>query len=213
MTMSTGRLALLDAAERLIAHRGIHGVAAREVVKEAGQRNNSAVAYHFGSWHGLLDEIWSRHAPRMNAERAALLAAAELETTPALDRLVHAYVHPLATQIAQNEPSYWARFNEQWLSTAPLDVLAIPAPTGVQADYYPSDDSLDVLSALLMRMADRLDLPAPDARRRVSLMVRFVIGAFAAYERAQEAGAAPELASFEAEILQLANRMLDLSRP
>ncbi len=88
--MSTGRLALLDAAERLIAHRGIHGVAAREVVKEAGHRNNSAITYHFGSWHGLLDEIWSRHAPRMNAERAALVAAAGLDGRPGLERLVHA---------------------------------------------------------------------------------------------------------------------------
>ncbi|NLU63145.1 TetR/AcrR family transcriptional regulator [Rhodococcus sp. HNM0563] len=213
MTMSTGRLALLDAAERLVAHRGIHGVAAREVVKEAGQRNNSAIAYHFGSWHGLLDEIWSRHAPRMNTERAALLAAADLEDSPTLDRLVHAYIHPLAAQIARNQPSYWARFNEQWLSTAPLDVLSTPVSTGVQADYYPSDASLDVLSHLLIRIADRLDLPEPDARRRVSLMVRFVIGAFAAFERAQETGAAPDSASFEAEILQLANRMLDLPQP
>ncbi|MFD6859724.1 helix-turn-helix domain-containing protein [Rhodococcus sp. NPDC060086] len=213
MTMSTGRLALLDAAERLIAYRGIHGVAAREVVKEAGQRNNSAITYHFGSWHGLLDEIWSRHAPRMNAERAALLAAADLEASPPLDRLVHAYVHPLAAQVTRNHPSYWARFNEQWLSTAPLDVLSTPEPATTQADYYPSHDSLDVLSGLLIRIADRLDLPDADARRRVSLMVRFVIGAFAAFERADEAGDAPDSASFETEILQLARRMLDLPQP
>ncbi len=210
--MSTGRLALLDAAERLIAHRGIHGVAAREVVKEAGHRNNSAITYHFGSWHGLLDEIWSRHAPRMNAERAALVAAAGLDGRPGLERLVHAYVHPLAAQVARTRPSYWARFNEQWLTTAPLDILSKPGPGTAQADYYPSNDALDVLSTLLLDIADRLDLPEVDARRRVSLMVRFVIGAFSSYERADEIGDAPDPASFEAEVLQIARGMLDLPR-
>ncbi len=82
MAVSTGRLALLDSAEELIARRGIHGTSAREVIKAAGQRNNSAITYHFGSWHGLLDEIWSRHAPRINTERAALLDAAGLDGPP-----------------------------------------------------------------------------------------------------------------------------------
>lgn len=208
MAVSTGRLALLDAAEELVARRGIHGVSAREVVTAAGQRNNSAIAYHFGSWHGLLDAVWSRHAPHVNAQRAALTDAAHLDGSPALERLVYAYVHPLVTEIARGRPSYWARFNEQWLATAPLVFLAVPQPGAVQADYYPSDESLTVLASLLETIAQCLDLPESDTRRRVGLTVRFVIGSFASWERAHEAGDATDLSTFESEIVELACAML-----
>ncbi|NLU84743.1 TetR family transcriptional regulator [Rhodococcus sp. HNM0569] len=206
MPLSNGRLALLDSAEKLIARRGIHGVSAREVLKDAGQRNNSAIAYHFGSWHGLLDQIWSRHAPRINVERAALVASDD--ERPELERLVHAYVHPLTTQVGTHDPSYWARFNEQWLATAPLDVLAVPTPESVSADYYPSDDSLDVLASLLNRIAAALPLPTEHGRRRVGLMVRFVIGSYAAWERARDHGDAPDLRAFEGEIERIVCAML-----
>ncbi|MBM7461377.1 TetR/AcrR family transcriptional regulator [Rhodococcus coprophilus] len=208
MAVSTGRLALLDAAEKLVALKGIHGTSARELTKAAGQRNNSAISYHFGSWHGLLDAVWSRHAPRINIERATLVEVAELDSPPALERLVYAYVHPIAAEVARGNPSYWARFNEQWLAAAPLEFLTVPGPEGVSADYYPSDESLDVLTMLLTRIAERLGLPDSDARRRVGLMVRFVIGSFATWERAQETRSAPDLTAFENEILDLACAML-----
>ncbi len=208
MAVSTGRVALLDAAEKLVALKGIHGTSARELTKAAGQRNNSAIAYHFGSWHGLLDAVWSRHTPRINIERATLLEVSELDSPPTLERLVHAYVHPIATEVARGNPSYWARFNEQWLAAAPLDFLTVPGPESVGADYYPSDESLDVLTTLLTRIVQTLDLPDSDARRRVGLMVRFVIGSFATWERARDNGSAPDLAEFENEILDLACAMV-----
>ncbi|EME59276.1 tetr family transcriptional regulator [Rhodococcus ruber BKS 20-38] len=208
MVVSTGRLALLDAAEELIAHRGIHGVSAREVVKAAGQRNNSAVAYHFGSWHGLLDAVWTRHAPRVNAERAALVDAARLDTPPHLERLVFAYVHPLTTEVARGRPSYWARFNEQWLAVAPLEFLTVPAANASRADYYPTDESLAVLTSLFEAIVHSLELAEAEAQRRVGLTVRFVIGSYAAWERAHDVGEAPELGAFESEIVDLACAML-----
>jgi AcrR family transcriptional regulator len=212
MAVSTARLDLVVAAEELVARRGIHGVSAREVVKAAGQRNNSAIAYHFGSWHGLLDAVWSRRAPRINAERAALVAAARLDQPPSLERLVHAYVHPLTTEVARSTPSYWARFNEQWLATAPLDVLAVPERGRTAADYYPSDESLTVLAELLEEIVSHLNLPRADSRRRVGHAVRFVIGSFAAWERARDMGAAPDPAPFEREIMDLVCAMLQVPR-
>jgi len=208
MAVSTGRLALLDAAEKLVALKGIHGTSARELTKAAGQRNNSAITYHFGSWHGLLDAVWTRHAPRINIERATLVEVAERDAPPTLERLVYAYVHPIATEVARGNPSYWARFNEQWLAAAPLELLTVPGPDDAGADYYPSDESLDVLTALLTRIAESLDLPDSAARRRVGLMVRFVIGSFATWERAEDSGAAPDLTTFETEVLDIACAML-----
>ena len=51
--------ALLDAAERLIAEHGFE-VPLRDIAKAAGQRNNSAVNYHFRSRQDLVDAVVAR---------------------------------------------------------------------------------------------------------------------------------------------------------
>ena len=43
---------LLLTAEKLLGERGINGVSLREITREAGQRNASALHYHFGSRDG-----------------------------------------------------------------------------------------------------------------------------------------------------------------
>lgn len=67
---------LLDAAQHLFARRGVDAVPIREINERAGQRNASALHYHFGSRQGLLVAIVERHQPSIDAERAALLARA-----------------------------------------------------------------------------------------------------------------------------------------
>src|SRR5215217_4112513 len=92
-TVTTARQLMLDAAEQLFAERGIAAVSLREVGAAAGQRNNSAVQYHFGSREGLVDAVYERRMVPINDERAALLAS-----VPDGDvrRLVEALVVPLA---------------------------------------------------------------------------------------------------------------------
>jgi AcrR family transcriptional regulator len=41
--------ALISAAERLYAERGVDAVSMREITREAGQKNSSAFQYHFPS--------------------------------------------------------------------------------------------------------------------------------------------------------------------
>ena len=45
---SAAKLDLIKAAEELIAEFGLAGVSDREIARHGGQKNNSAVAYHFG---------------------------------------------------------------------------------------------------------------------------------------------------------------------
>ncbi len=43
------RAKLMAAGERVFAEHGIHGAQLRDIVRAAGQANDSAVHYHFGA--------------------------------------------------------------------------------------------------------------------------------------------------------------------
>jgi AcrR family transcriptional regulator len=58
---------LLDAAERLWGERGLEGVSLQEIRLAAGQRNSSALQFHFGDREGLRLALARRHLPRLAA--------------------------------------------------------------------------------------------------------------------------------------------------
>lgn len=84
---------LIEAAERLIGERGVHGVSLREISRAAEQRNNYAVQYHFNDFSGLMLAIRERRMPEVERARAELLAAAKrqgkLGDTRTLTELLH----------------------------------------------------------------------------------------------------------------------------
>ena len=58
---STTREAILTAAERLYAEHGVFAVSNRQVSEAAGQGNNAAVGYHFGTKTDLVRAIEQKH--------------------------------------------------------------------------------------------------------------------------------------------------------
>jgi AcrR family transcriptional regulator len=92
------REALLGAAERLFAERGVSRTTTKQIVSAAGQGNNSALSYHFGSREGLLVAILSRHDAAIDEERGRLLdEVGEGATTRELAGvLLRPYARPLA---------------------------------------------------------------------------------------------------------------------
>lgn len=64
----------MDAAEALISEKGIRNVSIKEIVAAAGQKNESALQYHFRNLRGLINAIHARRAEQTQAERAGLLA-------------------------------------------------------------------------------------------------------------------------------------------
>ena len=65
---------ILDTAERLWGGRGVEGVSLREIRIAAGQRNSSALQFHFGGRDGLLRALAERHLPRLAAQQERLYA-------------------------------------------------------------------------------------------------------------------------------------------
>ncbi len=209
MNSPNGRETILHVAERLIAERGLHGVSAREIVRTAGQRNNSAITYHFGSWNGLLEAVWLAHMGTVNTVRAEMLDTIDADAPDRLAALVGAYIHPFVAEIAAHSPSYWARFNEQWLTGVHMDFVTRPTSLMPDDPRYPRVGGMTMLKDLLADIGGELTHIDEGLRaRRVALMARFVVGGMASWEREATTGTTVDLESFENELTSLSIALL-----
>jgi AcrR family transcriptional regulator len=106
-TVVTTRDRLLRAAETLFAQKGIAYTPAREIVRAAGQRNESALQYHFGGLTGLIDALWAERGSQVNVEReamtAGLLAARGDSVRPDARQLCALALLP-AVRLARRDP-------------------------------------------------------------------------------------------------------------
>jgi AcrR family transcriptional regulator len=108
---SDTRTLLLDVAERLFAERGIAAVSLRTVGSEAGQRNNSAAQYHFGSRRGLLKAIVETRSAPVEQRRAELVdALLATGRSPTAADLLEALFRPLAETLDQPRHTHYLRF-------------------------------------------------------------------------------------------------------
>ena len=92
------RTRLLMEAERLFAEVGVWQAATGDIVRSAGQRNASALTYHFGSRQGALDAILAEHGNPVDQRRGELLSnlqGSPTTDTPAVRDLVSTLVRPM----------------------------------------------------------------------------------------------------------------------
>ena len=103
---------ILDAAERLFAQRGFHGVSIRDITGAAGV-DVALANYHFGSKQGLLEAVFTRRAVDLNDERLALLDALLANRgrkRPDLEAIIDAFTHPLLNRSAHGGPGWKSYF-------------------------------------------------------------------------------------------------------
>ena len=169
---------MLVAAERLFAERGLHGVSMREVVAAAGQRNNSAIQYHFGGRDGLVRAVFAHRMRDINTARWALLDQLEAEGLGHDVRaLVRAYVEPLAEFVASaREGHYYAQFLAG----------AIPFTDFTDPELRKVTDAVVEVTHRLTRCLTQL--PSEAAAVRVSMVFTMLPGALAVHEQRQLAG-------------------------
>jgi AcrR family transcriptional regulator len=93
---------LLDAAERLFAQRGYHGVSIRDIT-EAAAADVALVNYHFGTKRALLTRVFERRAEILNRERMERLEAVRPGPDGSLDleTVINAFMEPLIERSAR----------------------------------------------------------------------------------------------------------------
>ena len=103
---------ILDAAERLFARRGFHGVSIRDVTGAAGV-DVALANYHFGSKQGVLESVFLRRAEDLNAERLErldTLLANRGRRAPTLEAIIDAFTHPLLDRSGRGGPGWKSYF-------------------------------------------------------------------------------------------------------
>ena len=109
---SSTREAILTAAERLFAEHGVYAVSNRQVSEAAGQGNNAAVGYHFGTKADLVRAIEGKHRLPIDELREQMVARTTESTD--LREWVGCLVCPLTEHLAElGNPSWYARFAAQ----------------------------------------------------------------------------------------------------
>ena len=176
---TSARDRLLLAAERLVAERGVD-VPLRDVAVAAGQRNNSAVHYHFGSREGLFEAVLAERLAPVNAAMLAMLA--DLEDASGDDdprALVAVLVTPMATVPYADGSTHYARFLEQ-VRPRPL-IAELPLTAGEH-----SSATRLVLHRLRRTLPAALPRALHDGRLRAMSTVMFAL--LADHERDRERG-------------------------
>ncbi|MGH3411638.1 MAG: TetR/AcrR family transcriptional regulator [Marmoricola sp.] len=165
---------LVRAAQRRFARDGVAGARLADVVRDAGQSNDSAVGYHFGSREGLLRAVVDQHMATMESSRARTLEALGSADVMTVVRLV---VEPTAALLGTPGGRDFLRITEQLAGSAGV---RRGEPAGVLRGTALSAQ-LDRLEELLVaRMPRRL------ARERVAALVRFLTASLAERARNRE---------------------------
>jgi AcrR family transcriptional regulator len=112
-TFGPGETALILAAERLFAERGIEGVSLRQVNQAANQKNTAAAHYHFGSRDGLVHAVLMYRLPDLDGRRGELLRR-KFEKKD-LRFYLDAFITPLSEQLRpREEGNFYIRFIQQY---------------------------------------------------------------------------------------------------
>lgn len=167
------RDAILAAAERLFAEHGVITVSNRQISEAAGQGNNTAVGYHFGTKVDLVRAIVRRHAVEMDRRRDVMVA----DSPDSIDLRVWVacLVRPVTEHLAElGRPTWFARFAAQ--------VMADPELRTVMVDEALSTASLRTVLDGINRCLP--DLPTPIRAERDDMARHLIVQMTAERERA-----------------------------
>ncbi|MET7703321.1 TetR family transcriptional regulator [Streptomyces sp. NPDC005485] len=115
---------ILTAAERLFAENGVYAVSNRQVSEAAGQGNNTAVGYHFGTKADLVRAIARKHAVQIERIRARHLA--EIGDSTDVRDWVDCLVRPVLEHLAElGSPTWYARFCAQVMTDPALQEIMV----------------------------------------------------------------------------------------
>ncbi len=173
---------LITTGQHLFAEQGVFRVPLRTVIEQAGQKNASALHYHFGGREGLLGAIIERHDTGIESERAIMLDhLRDSGMTGDIPSLVRAFVVPFSRMLATDEGREYLRVVAQlsdlfdfWGEGPPRTPAQAHATLVMLAAAIPSPSEAirhERCTTLLMLVSDALALRARQLDRGKELPI------------------------------------------
>jgi AcrR family transcriptional regulator len=160
------RMKLLLAAERLYALHGPDGASARMIVAAAGQKNVSALHYHFGTREALVEAICRLRMDAINSDRIERVAgylAGRPEPGDRIRTLIGIMCYPgLIPIIEAKGKSHFRRFLAQ----------AINSPSAKFYDIVRGRFDTGLRQLVSLMREETPHLPRAVADRRMAMMIR-----------------------------------------
>jgi AcrR family transcriptional regulator len=120
----TTRELILGTAERLYAEHGVYAVSNRQVSEAAGQGNNTAVGYHFGTKADLVRAIARKHTDQIEHLRVPMVE--RLRDDADVRDCVRCLVRPVTDHLAAlGNPTWFARFGAQVMTDPALREIMV----------------------------------------------------------------------------------------
>ncbi|MGW0809682.1 TetR/AcrR family transcriptional regulator [Nonomuraea sp. NPDC002799] len=111
---ATVRALIMRTAERLYAAQGFAAVSMRQIGEAAGQRNKSAVQYHFAGRDELIKAILAEHAEAVERHRFAMMSPLGEPGRMPLREQLRCIVQPkIEHHVDLGTPSWYGRFLAQ----------------------------------------------------------------------------------------------------
>jgi len=173
---------IIRAAEEIFATQGINGAQLREINRAAGQSNNSALHYHFGSREGLLSAVLLDHAVDLDRDRRAVIESWG-QRDPTLRDVLVALALPLANKLATSSGRLFLRV-----------LLQVREKSGLRDLPTVGEQTSSDVQALYKTLGEHLaDLPVDVRADRMSNWVDMMLGSLASRAEALEAEAPSRL--------------------
>jgi AcrR family transcriptional regulator len=167
---------ILTAAERLFAEHGVFAVSNRQVSEAAGQGNNTAVGYHFGTKADLVRAIARRHAGPIEEIRRRMVS--EIGDSTDIRDWLSCLIRPVAEHVAAlaalGGPTWFARFGAQ--------IMTDPTLRSIMIEESQSSPSLARILAEMDRCLP--DLPPEVRAERFDMARQLLVHMVAERERA-----------------------------
>ena len=149
------RAQLKMAAQLLFAHHGVNAVTVQQIVAAAGQKNNAAIHYHFGSKEELVREIVVDGAAVLERRRQEMLKELDAKGGPKTVRdVLHVLIMPVIE--LENEPQWrgYIRFTSH-LHASDREALARALDNRWNSGYVACFDHLKKMVKISSKLLDQ----------------------------------------------------------
>ena len=144
---------MMRSMEKLSAQKGAENVTVKELIEEAGQKNESVLQYHFGSKEGLLAAIHkSRFTQNQIKRREMLTESLARDTSPSLRDLCYLMVGP-TFQLCKTDPGH-----RHWVKAWGAKNAALIHPS-LEEETVDEGNSIQIIIRLLKESLPHLDDP------------------------------------------------------